>query len=143
MKAIPDATPITLTEEERAMLEALKGSTKSQARMRDRARIVFLAAAGAATREIGGSAAQLERRRNGGYATLGIVLLASMRPGAQSKRALPLHPDQRLMAQPDRNMVLDSADGSGGQRKNLRIRQDELENAAGRSACGELARSRR
>jgi len=53
MKAIPDATPIILTEQERAVLEALARSTKSQARMRDRARIVLLAAAGTATREIG------------------------------------------------------------------------------------------
>jgi len=35
------------------VLEALSRSTKSEARMRDRARIVLLAAAGAATREIG------------------------------------------------------------------------------------------
>src|SRR5215472_17617048 len=53
MKAIPDATPIILTEQERAVLEALARSTKSQDRMRDRARIVLLAAAGTATREIG------------------------------------------------------------------------------------------
>jgi hypothetical protein len=53
MKAIPDATRIILTEQERAVLEALARSTKSQARMRDRARIVLLAAAGTATREIG------------------------------------------------------------------------------------------
>ena len=53
MKAIPDATPITLTKEERAVLEALQRSTKSEARMRDRAWIVLLAAAGSPTRAIG------------------------------------------------------------------------------------------
>jgi hypothetical protein len=53
MKAIPDATRITLTKEERAVLEALQRSTKSEARMRDRAWIVLLAAAGTPTREIG------------------------------------------------------------------------------------------
>jgi transposase len=53
MKAIPTATLIILTADERAELEALARSTKSQARMRDRARIVLLAAAGTATRAIG------------------------------------------------------------------------------------------
>jgi transposase len=53
MKTIPDATPITLSDEERAELNRLAGSTKSEYRMRQRARIVLLAAAGTATREIG------------------------------------------------------------------------------------------
>ena len=53
MKRIPSATPITLSDEERAELEGLAGSTKSEYRMRQRARIVLLAASGAATREIG------------------------------------------------------------------------------------------
>src|SRR5579862_3833526 len=53
MRAIPFATPITLTAEERGVLEALARSTKSEARMRDRARIVLLASEGMATREIG------------------------------------------------------------------------------------------
>jgi hypothetical protein len=98
MKAIPDATPITLTEEERAVLEALKGSTKSQARMRDRARIVLLAAAGAATREIGrligcttGTASKWRVR----YARDRLAGLDET--GALSQRALSLHPDQCLM----------------------------------------------
>jgi hypothetical protein len=47
------ATLILLTEEERVVLKALARSTKSQARIRDRARIVLLASAGTATREIG------------------------------------------------------------------------------------------
>jgi hypothetical protein len=53
MRSIPSATPITLSDEERAELEGWAGSTKSEHRMRQRARIVLLAAAGAATREIG------------------------------------------------------------------------------------------
>ncbi|HUB16529.1 MAG TPA: IS630 family transposase [Acetobacteraceae bacterium] len=53
MRKIPQATPITLTAEERQALEALAGSRKSEARMRDRARIVLLAAAGMASRAIG------------------------------------------------------------------------------------------
>jgi transposase len=53
MRGIPEATVITLTEEERQQLEALVRSTKSEARQQFRARIVLLAAAGTATREIG------------------------------------------------------------------------------------------
>jgi transposase len=53
MRRIPRATPITLAADERQALEALAGSRKSEARMRDRARIVLLAAAGLASRAIG------------------------------------------------------------------------------------------
>src|SRR5438270_10989632 len=53
MRSIPCATAITLTAEERAVLEALGRSTKTEVRMRDRARIVLWAAEGVATREIG------------------------------------------------------------------------------------------
>lgn len=52
MSSISEATAITLTEEERAELEGLARSSKSEYRMRQRARIVLLAAAGAATRAI-------------------------------------------------------------------------------------------
>ena len=52
MKAIPQATVIALTIEERRTLEALAGSRKSEARMRDRARIVLLAASGAGSRAV-------------------------------------------------------------------------------------------
>jgi transposase len=52
MRCIPEATEITLTVEERQQLEALVRSTKCEARMRFRARIVLLAAAGTGTREI-------------------------------------------------------------------------------------------
>src|SRR5947209_17335751 len=53
MRTIPCVTAITLTAEERAALEALGRSTKTEVRMRDRARIVLLAAEGRPTREIG------------------------------------------------------------------------------------------
>jgi transposase len=52
MKAIPLAIAIALTIEERQELEALAGSRKSEARMRDRARIVLLAASGIASRAV-------------------------------------------------------------------------------------------
>ncbi len=53
METIPCAAAITLTTEERAVLEALSRSTKFEARMRTRAQIVLLAAGGTSTREIG------------------------------------------------------------------------------------------
>jgi transposase len=53
MRKIPQATPITLTADERQALEALSRSRKSEARMQDRARIVLLAADGIASRAIG------------------------------------------------------------------------------------------
>jgi transposase len=49
---IPRATVIALTKEERQALEAIAGSRKSEARMRDRARIVLLAASGLGSRAI-------------------------------------------------------------------------------------------
>jgi transposase len=52
MKPIPLATVIALTVEERRALEALAGSRKSEARMRDRARIVLLAASGSGSRAV-------------------------------------------------------------------------------------------
>lgn len=52
MKPIPQATVIALTIEERKALEALAGSRKSEARMRDRARIVLLSASGMASRAV-------------------------------------------------------------------------------------------
>src|ERR1700722_18370253 len=52
MKAIPPATVIALTVEELKALEALAGSRESEARMRDRARIVLLAASGAGSRAV-------------------------------------------------------------------------------------------
>jgi transposase len=52
MGTIPQATEIVLTPEERRALEALTGSRKSEARMRERARIVLLAASGLGSRAI-------------------------------------------------------------------------------------------
>src|ERR1700761_4188800 len=48
-----EATPVTLTSEERAELEGLARSTKTEHRTRLKARIVLMAAEGAATRAIG------------------------------------------------------------------------------------------
>jgi transposase len=53
MNRIPEATPIRLTAAERVELEGLVRSTKTEHRLRQRARIVLLAAGGAATRAIG------------------------------------------------------------------------------------------
>ena len=52
MGGIPKATPIVLTEAQRAELEGLARSSKSEHRMRQRAQIVLLAAKGKATRAI-------------------------------------------------------------------------------------------
>ena len=53
MNGIPEATIIVLTAEERAELEGLARSTKTEHRLRQRARIVLLAADGMASRAIG------------------------------------------------------------------------------------------
>jgi hypothetical protein len=53
MKCIPEATPITLTEAERAELGGLVRSRRTRHRVRQRARIVLLAADGVATGDIG------------------------------------------------------------------------------------------
>ena len=52
MTSIPEATAIRLTDEERIELERLSRSTKTEHRLRQRSRIVLLAADGAATRAI-------------------------------------------------------------------------------------------
>jgi len=53
MRGIPEATVIILMAEERAELEGLARSTKTEHRLRQRARIVLLAAEGVASRAIG------------------------------------------------------------------------------------------
>ena len=53
MKSIPEATPIILTAAERTEVDALARSTKTEYRMRQRARIVLMAADGIASRAIG------------------------------------------------------------------------------------------
>jgi transposase len=53
MRSVPPATIITLTTDERTVLEALVRSTKSEVRMRTRAQIALAAADGLASREIG------------------------------------------------------------------------------------------
>src|SRR5258705_11686871 len=53
MRGIPEATVVILVAEERAELEGLARSTKTEPRLRQRARIVLLAADGVASRAIG------------------------------------------------------------------------------------------
>lgn len=53
MANIQEATPIILTDDERVQLESLARSTKTEDRLRKKARIVLLAAQGLATRAIG------------------------------------------------------------------------------------------
>src|SRR5436305_11337610 len=53
MSGIPEATVIILTAAERTELEGLARSTKTQHRLRQRARIILLAAGGMASRAIG------------------------------------------------------------------------------------------
>jgi transposase len=53
MSGIPEATAINLSTEERAELEGLARSTKTEHRLRQRARIVLFAADGMASRAIG------------------------------------------------------------------------------------------
>src|SRR5256885_17235770 len=53
MSGIPEATAIILTAAERTELDGLARSTKTEHRMRQRARIVLLAAEGMASRAIG------------------------------------------------------------------------------------------
>ena len=53
MTGILEATAIVLTDEERSELESLARSTKTEFRLRQRARIVLLAAEGLSTRAIG------------------------------------------------------------------------------------------
>jgi hypothetical protein len=50
MSSVPEATPISLTEVERAELEGLARSSKREHRMRQRAQIVLLAARAIARR---------------------------------------------------------------------------------------------
>jgi transposase len=53
MSGIPEATAVILTAAERRELEGLARSTKTEHRLRQRARIVLLAAGGMASRAIG------------------------------------------------------------------------------------------
>src|SRR5258707_3161256 len=53
MSGIPEATAVNLSTEERAELEGLARSTKTEHRLRQRARIVLFAADGMASRAIG------------------------------------------------------------------------------------------
>src|SRR5262249_60309777 len=88
MNGIPAATPIRLTEEERAELLSLARSTRTEYRMRQRARIVLLAAeAWPAARSAAKLVAPPERPRSGGGA-----LRAPPPPGGARQRPPRPHP---------------------------------------------------
>ena len=102
MSGIPEATAIILTAAERTELEGLARSTKTQHRLRQRARIVLLAAGAMASRAIGrevrcttGTASKWRVR----YAERRLAQ-AQKRPLAQasSQRAFPFHADAGFLA---------------------------------------------
>ena len=81
MHGIPEATPIILTKAERTELEALARSTKTEYRLRQRARIVLVAAEGVASRAIGRAVGcTTGTASNGACATPPIDGPALMRP---------------------------------------------------------------
>src|ERR1700751_1119951 len=88
MSGIPEATAIILTEAERTELEGLALSSKTEYRLRQRARIVLLAADGMASRAIGrtvrGTTGTASKWRVG-YAEKGLAGLA----GAGDRGAEP------------------------------------------------------
>ena len=71
MRGIPEATVIILMAEERAELEGLARSTKTEHRLRQRARIVLLAADGVASRAIGRAVGSTTGTATTGTATTG------------------------------------------------------------------------
>jgi transposase len=103
MKSIPMATPISLSSEERKTLEATAGARKSEARMRERARIVLLAASGlgsrAIAREVGctpGTASKWRVR----FARERMAGLSETGDRGADRKYGPEH-DQRLLAKLD------------------------------------------
>src|SRR5260370_759505 len=72
MSSIPESTAIVLTAAERAELDGLARSTRTEYRLRQRARIVLLAAEGTATRAIartvGCTTGTASKWRRGGHA---------------------------------------------------------------------------
>jgi transposase len=103
MKSIPMATPISLSSEERKTLEALAGARKSEARMRERARIVLLAASGlgsrAVAREVGctpGTASKWRIR----FARDRMAGLSETGDRGAERKYGPAH-DQRILAMLD------------------------------------------
>lgn len=109
MRSISPATPIILTVEERAALEALAKSRKSEARMRDRARIVLLAADGLASRAIGravGCTPGTASKWRGRYARDRLAGLSETGARGAEPRYGPEH-DRRILA------LLDQAPPAG------------------------------
>jgi hypothetical protein len=86
MSGIPEATPIVLTDDERRALEGLARSGKTEHRLRQRSRIVLLAADGVATRALARAiGCTTGSRRSGVSATPGSAWRASP-SGAPSQR---------------------------------------------------------
>ncbi len=107
MSGIPEATAITLTEAERAELEGLARSTKTEYRLRQRARIVLLAADGMASRAIGrevGCTTGTASKWRVGYAR-------DRRADAMSR---PLDPKAGARQRRSRPLDLDAVARSGG-----------------------------
>jgi hypothetical protein len=92
MRTISPATPITLTSDDRAALQALANSRKSEARMRDQARIVPLAVDGLASRAVG---------RAVGYTPDRLAGLSETGERGTEPRYGPEH-DRRILALLDR-----------------------------------------
>src|SRR5260370_27430792 len=106
MSSIPEATAITLTQEERTELEGLARSTKTEHRMRQRARIVLMAADGVATRAIGrtvgcttGTASKW-RVRSPPHRPAGLHPAGGGRPGPEDTAATDQPPPPPLRSTP-------------------------------------------
>src|SRR5260221_14331047 len=93
MSGIPEATAINLSTEERAELEGLARSTKTEHRLRQRARIVLFAADGMASRAIGrrgGCTTGTPSKWRGGYSDGRPAALSETgNPGARPKDTEP------------------------------------------------------
>ena len=93
MRGIPEATVIILMAEERAELEGLARSTKAEHRLRQRARIVLLAADGVASRAIGRAVG----------CTTGTA--SKWRVRYAEKRLVPLHNGYDFLAEGDLALI--------------------------------------
>src|SRR3982074_3257296 len=91
MNGIPGATPIILTEAERTEPEALARSTKTEYRLRQRARIVLLAADGTASRAIGRQVGCTTGTASKGRVPYAANRLAGLDETGKSRRGTEIH----------------------------------------------------